>query len=115
MPDSHVKPDMLAHGNLTKQNAGGRGMQAAAQAMAVFALMTAVRIIAGSGARNTARKVKNPNRFRYAAWGIAVAGVVAYLASEVSSIRHSWLGVAGAVFVLCASTYDVVNWRRTRR
>ncbi len=91
-------------------------MHTVEQAVAVFALMTAVGIIAGSGARLTARKVKNPNRFRYAAWGIAAAGVVAYLASEVTSSRHSFIGIGGAVFVLCVSTCDVVvTWRRTRR
>lgn len=85
------------------------------QAMAVFALMTAVAIIAGSGARITARKVENPNRFRH------TPGELRWLASRHArrprrpQPRTSWLGIGGAVLVLSASTYVVVISRRTHR
>ncbi len=85
------------------------------QGLAVFALMTAVGVIAGAGARLSGRAIKSPNRFRPALWVVLVVSGVVYLVYEVTSTRHSLLGIGVALCALCVSVCDVVFWRRTRR
>lgn len=90
-------------------------MHTVGQGVAVFVLMCVVGVLVGISARLTVHTLTGPTAFRYAAWAILGGSGVVYLAYEVTTARHSWLGIGAAVFALCASACDVVIWRRTRR